>query len=248
MHHGTAGMSMPSGPASLVASWSSAWGHWALMVGAMMFPVTAPHVRVVAVRSLWLRRHRSAALFLVGYVAVWLLSGAILLAVLVPLGAPHVDWSWVAATLVVAALWQVSGPRKRVLRRCGSLRLGKAAGVAADVDCARAGLRSGLRCLVTCWPAMLAMAMSHHLLLMAGVLAVMLTERARGANPMRRAGRPLEAGVLAGFASGSLPSPLPRCGDRPRRTEGERSPRGKVWFSFAPSACCAGQAGSLRLT
>ena len=42
--------------------------------------------------------------------------------------------------------------------------------------------------------------MSHHLLLMAGLLAVMLTERARGANPMRRAGRPLEAWVLAGFA------------------------------------------------
>jgi len=47
---------------------------------------------------------------------------------------------------------------------------------------------------------MLAMALSHNLLLMAGLLTVMLSERARGPNPMRRAGRPIEAWVLVGFA------------------------------------------------
>jgi hypothetical protein len=47
---------------------------------------------------------------------------------------------------------------------------------------------------------MVAMALSHSLLLMAGVLAVLLSERARGANPVRRAGRPHEALVLGGFA------------------------------------------------
>ena len=76
MHPGMSGMSMPSESESPVAAWSGAWGHWALMVGAMMLPVAAPHVRVVAVRSLWSRRHRSAGLFLVGYLALWLLAGA----------------------------------------------------------------------------------------------------------------------------------------------------------------------------
>ena len=47
---------------------------------------------------------------------------------------------------------------------------------------------------------MVAMALSHSLLLMAGVLVVLLSERARGANPLRRAGRPREALVIGGFA------------------------------------------------
>ena len=56
---------------------------------------------------------------------------------------------------------------------------------------------------------MVAMALSHSLLLMAGVLAVLLSERARGANPVRRAGRPHEALVLGGFAvAAALAAPL----------------------------------------
>ena len=182
-----------------VAAWAAAWGHWVLMVLAMMLPVAAPHVRVVAMRSLWSRRHRAAVVFLVGYVAVWLSLAPYSWRCSSPWdGAPR--RAWLVGILLVAAAWQVSRPRKRVLRRCGALRLGAAAGIAADLNCAGAGLRSGLRCMVTCWPAMLAMAVSHRLLLMAGLLAVMLTERARGANPLRRAGRPLEAWALGGFA------------------------------------------------
>ena len=48
---------------------------------------------------------------------------------------------------------------------------------------------------------MLAMALSHSLVLMVGLTVVLLSERARGANPQRRGGRPLEAWVLAGFAA-----------------------------------------------
>ncbi len=197
---GMEGMSMPSGSETFGAAWTEDWGHWVLMVLGMMLPVAAPHVRFVAMRSIWSRRHRAGVVFLLGYVLVWLVAGAVLLMMLVALGMEHVDASWLVGILLVAALWQVSGPRKRVLRRCGVLRLGAAAGIAADLNCARAGLRSGLRCMVTCWPAMLAMAVSHNLFLMAGLLAVMLTERARGANPVHRAGRPQEVWALAGFA------------------------------------------------
>lgn len=203
MHHAGmdhAGMSMSANSETFGAAWAGAWGHWVLMVLAMMLPVAAPHVRLVAMRSLWSRRHRAVVVFLLGYVAVWLVVGAVLLAVLVALGMEHLDGAWLVGILLVAAAWQVSRPRRRVLRRCRAIRLGAAAGIAADLNCARAGLGSGLRCMVTCWPAMLAMAVSHSLLLMVGLLAVMLTERARGANPLRRAGRPLEAWALGGFA------------------------------------------------
>ena len=185
-----------------VAEWSQLSTYWVLMVLAMMLPVIAPHVRTVGLRSLWSRRHRSTFFYVVGYVALWAGLGAVLEAALVTLGlGHHHDGTYLLPiALLLAAAWQVSFPRRRVLRRCAPLRLGVSSGVAADIDCTRAGVRSGLRCLVECWPVMLAMALSHSLVLMAGVTVVLLTERARGANPVRRAGRPLEAWLLAGFA------------------------------------------------
>jgi len=196
-HHG---MAATPDSKSQWAMWPGALGHWTLMVGAMMLPIVAPQVRRVALRSVWSRRQRGAASFLLGYVVVWLVLGAVLLAVLAALDSSRPPTLWLVVVLLAAAFWQVSGARRRVLRRCAALRLGAATGLAADLDCARAGLRSGLRCAFTCGPLMVAMALSHSLLLMGGVLAVLLTERARGPNPVRRAGRPHEALALAGFA------------------------------------------------
>jgi Predicted metal-binding integral membrane protein (DUF2182) len=209
MHEGHHAMGPSTNMQSTWTSWLGAWQHWALMVGAMMLPIVAPQVRRVALRSVWSRRHRAAVSFVLGYVVVWLVLGAVLISVLLAIGDEQRLAPWLALVLLVAAAWQVSGPRRRMLRRCASLRLGAATGPAADLDCARAGLRSGLRCAFTCGPLMVAMAMSHSLLLMAGVMAVLLTERARGANPLRRAGRPHEALVIGGFAVvAALAAPL----------------------------------------
>ena len=181
-------------------SWTDAWSHWVLMVVAMMLPVVAPQVRTVAMRSLWTRRQRSSGAFLIGYVAVWVVVGGVLLGPLVALDAYPLGAAWLVGILLVAAAWQVSAPRRRLLRRCASLRLGVADGRAADVDCARAGLRSGVRCLATCGPIMLAMLAGHSVLLMAALLVVLLSERSRGPDPVRRAGRPREAWMLVGIA------------------------------------------------
>jgi len=185
---------------SFATAWSMAWSHWVLMVAAMMLPVLAPQVRTLAMRSLWPRRQRSAAFFVVGYAVVWVVAGGALLAALVALGVEPLGLPWLIGILLVAAVWQVSTPRKRVMRRCGSLRLGAATGLSADLNCARVGVRAGGRCLVTCGPLMLAMVASHSLLLMAGLLAVMLSERSRGPDPRRRVGRPLEAWAIVGLA------------------------------------------------
>ncbi len=200
-HHEMAGMVMPSDREGFVTAWSSAWGGWTSMVLAMMLPVVAPQVRTLALRSLWSRRQRSAGFFSLGYVAVWLLAGAALLAALVALDAEPLGTAWLIGLLLVAAAWQVSGPRRRFLRRCGSLRLREPTGSAADLNCVRVGVRSGGRCLFTCGPLMLTMVASHSVLLMVGLLGVMLSERSRGPDPVRRAGRPLEAWVVAGFAA-----------------------------------------------
>ena len=105
--------------------------------GRMMLPVAAPHVRAVAVRSLWSRRHRSAA-SLPGRVRRrvarrWRRAAG---GARRPRDAPTSTGTWLVGILLVAAAWQVSGPRRRVLRRCGSLRLGSGRG-----DRRRPGLR-----------------------------------------------------------------------------------------------------------
>ena len=186
------------------SSWAERWTHWLLMVGAMMLPVAARQVRAVGQRSLWSRRHRSAGFFVLGYVALWAAVGAVLVTVVIGTGLDHGSSDLLVVSLLLAAAWQTSVPRRRLVRRCEALKLGAPSGLAADVDCTRLGLRSGVRCLQECWPAMIAMALSQSLLLMIGLTVVLLTERGRGANPQRRAGRPLEALVLAGFAAVAL--------------------------------------------
>ena len=71
-------------------------------------------------RSLWRRRHRAIAWFLLGYLAVWPSLGAALVGVLVAIGEPPPAVVLAAASSRRPA-WQVSRPRRRVMRRCGSL-------------------------------------------------------------------------------------------------------------------------------
>lgn len=187
--------------------------HWPLMVLAMMLPVAAPQARLVALRSLWPRRHRSAVLFVAGYLAVWLALGVGVVMPLAVLGATSAP-AWAAPALVaLAALWHLAPPRRRLLRRCGSLRLRAADGRAADRNCALVGVRSGARCVASCGPAMLPMALhpgsGTGIVLMAVVLAVMLDERADGPNPATRAGHPRQAAALVAVAGlVALPSVL----------------------------------------
>jgi len=197
----------PESPGLGWASWMPAWGGWMLMVLAMMLPVIAPHARQVAVRSLWPRRHRAMACYLAGYLAVWAVTGAAIVAALHGVGWPHPPAVVTVAALACAALWQTSPPRRRVMRRCGNVRIGAVRGLAADRDCAAAGWRAGLRCAFTCGPVMLAMAVGHHYpALMAGLLVLLLTERAAGPNPGQRVGRPLEAWCLMGYAAVLTPA------------------------------------------
>ena len=53
------------------------WLRWSLMVLAMMLPLTIDAVRATAIRSLWRRRDRAVAVWLCGYLAPWLLLGAV---------------------------------------------------------------------------------------------------------------------------------------------------------------------------
>lgn len=168
---------------------------WAVMVVAMMGPIVLPAIVHVAGSSLRWRRNRAALEFTAAYLAIWLVFGAVLMAI-----APLTFERGVAAVpvlvlvLAAGALWQVSPAKVRTLRNCHRSIPLPPTGLRATAACARFGWVHGLACLGTCWPTMAVMAIvpSGHLLWSLALTPVLLAER--------RAIRPKRAARLVGLA------------------------------------------------
>lgn len=149
---------------------------WMLMVFAMMLPPMRDSVRAIAFASLWARRHRAMAGFLLGYLAPWLI-----------LGIPVVllrEETWThtyaapTAVFLVAALWQMTPMHARALIACHRTQPLAPTGWRADRDCLRFGCNIGFACISSCWPLMLACALTgHSLTAMIGGMALGLAER-----------------------------------------------------------------------
>ena len=176
------------------------WLLWSLMVTAMMLPVVNPVVCRVAAGGLWARRPHTVAEVVVGYLVPWLgvgLAGIVVVREMLP---GMVEPRVVAGALVVAAVWHVAPPRRRLLSRCGSVQPGALVGRRASVDALRNGWTVGVRCVATCGPAMAVLLLSHGVLLMLGVTAVLWSERVRGPNPADRPAHPAQAAALLALA------------------------------------------------
>lgn len=179
--------------------WRS-WFVWSLMVVAMMLPLVTPVVCRVAAGGLWARRARTVTEFVMGYLTPWLTVGLVGLVLVRWLRPGTVGTREVAGVLVLAAVWHVAPPRRLLLRRCGAVQPGALTGLRASVDAVRNGWTTGLRCVATCGPAMAVMLVSHGLVLMVGVTAVLWSERLRGPNPAERPAQPAQAAVLLALA------------------------------------------------
>jgi predicted metal-binding membrane protein len=150
---------------------------WMLMVAAMMLPLLMYSIRSVAFASLWARRHRAIAAFLLGYAGPWLAIGVAVAAILSSLHWLHSDFV-AAGGFVLAALWLLTRQRKRAFQACHRTRPLAPLGWQADRDCILYGCMIGVSCARTCWPLMLACACTGHgLIAMAGGLFVGLYER-----------------------------------------------------------------------
>lgn len=190
----------PLGPPRPAGVWA-AWTWWLLMVSATMLPVAARAAGRVARGSLWRRRHRAMLEYLLGYLVVWALCGLALVGLVAALR-PGGPAPWVQpVVLATAAGWHTTSVRCRVLRRCGATGFVAVHTWRADRDCVAAGLTYGRRCVLTCGPAMAAMAFDHGLTVMVVVTAVLWRERAPGPNPDQRVGRRGQAYSLAALAA-----------------------------------------------
>jgi predicted metal-binding membrane protein len=130
---------------------------WALMVLAMMLPLAIAPLWHVRERSFARRRGRSMALFIAGFIAVWMLAGVILqtAALLTRLMVPE-PLACFGLALAIALLWQVSPAKQWFLNRCHQRRPLAAFGFAANLDAFGFGVRNGAACAGACWALMLA--------------------------------------------------------------------------------------------
>lgn len=127
---------------------------WILMVVAMMSPLVGGSLAYVA-RSVHRSQKAPATLaFLLGYLAIWILSGLVLVLAALVLSLAAGGAAWVAA-LVIALVWTMSPLAQQARNdshRCA--RIG-AFGLNAQADSCWLGLRNGLACLLACWPVMI---------------------------------------------------------------------------------------------
>ena len=161
-------------------------GRWHVMVLAMMVPILALKARDVAFRSLPERRHRAILLFLIGYFVPWSIAGvpAAIVHALLPAHAP-----WTAgAAFAAAAGWVLFPVRERAMvMSYGHEPAIAPEGLEADRDCFLAGTVVGSWCVLSCWPLMLACAISGHHLFAAGAGALLGIVDRRSFRPQKRA-------------------------------------------------------------
>lgn len=158
-------------------------GGWTLMVVAMMYPLLGEPIRKLAMASAASRRARATAIFLAGYTFPWLAfglgCGVLSIAKDSYLGA-RADPSLAVAGFALAAIWAWTPARRHALQACRSAAPSREPGWPADVDCLRHGGLAGWNCVLSCWAAMAALALTHHgAVTMAVVTVLLLVERHR---------------------------------------------------------------------
>jgi hypothetical protein len=170
---------------------------WMLMVAAMMLPLVTDTIRFVASASLWARRHRAIAGFVLGYFIPWLAVGVV--AATIRKGNWTHTYAAPALAFLAAAWWQKSVTYRRAMSACQSTWPIAPLGWCADRDCLRFGNFIGLACIRTCWPLMFACEFAGHgLVAMIGGMVVGLIERRRSRR--RRHSAALVATVaMAGY-------------------------------------------------
>jgi predicted metal-binding membrane protein len=150
---------------------------WLLMTVAMMFPAMVGPAHGAAIRSLWTRRNRAIAMFLFGYLIVWMLMGVAISAALLSLGLNGRVFS-IAMAFGAAAAWQLTPVKRWALKACHRAMPLAARGWRADYDCLRYGCAMGAYCIASCGALMLACSLAGHSLVpMISGTAIIIAER-----------------------------------------------------------------------
>jgi len=152
-----------------------------------MSPTLIAPVHHILKRSFKRRRARSVALFVVGYAAIWMASGGILILAMLMLNllAPG-SYLPAIGVGIVALVWQCSPIKQRCLNRGHNHSELAAFGVAADLDALRFGITHGFWCVGSCWALMLfpMLLWEWHFAAMAAVTFLIISERFEQPRPL----------------------------------------------------------------
>jgi predicted metal-binding membrane protein len=204
---------MDAGPGTALGSLGWFTGVWVTMMVAMMLPSLAPAAAVFAAS---VRRESSRILlFAGGYLLVWSVAGIGAYG-LFELGkrlfagslAWHGGGRWLAAgVLALAALYQLTPPKRAFLARCrGAERFLGSSPHASRAGALAIGLRNGGWCLGCSWALMAALFALGVMSLtwMASIAALIAFEKV---GPRGRGARLATAGVLVVLAVAILAAP-----------------------------------------
>lgn len=163
-HHSAAGAGAPA------ARMATATGAWILMVLAMMLPGAVPMLdRFALIAASRPSRSRLILCVVAGFVTVWTLVGLALLAA--DLGLHRIvdavpslaarPWAVAAGLFLVAAAFQLSGPKSAALMRCRTpqwfIRTRWTGGTDPGADSYAIGAAYGWSCVSCCWALMAVM-------------------------------------------------------------------------------------------
>jgi predicted metal-binding membrane protein len=158
-------------PASLAAGST-------LMLVAMMAPALIAPILHVRLQSFRTRRARAVALFVTGYVLVWLPAGALLTAIALAGTLFMGPLALTTTAVAAAAIWQCSPAKQSCLNRNHAHMALAAFGAAADRDAFRFGVTHAWWCLGSCWALMLVpMLLPFALAAMAAAAFLIVSER-----------------------------------------------------------------------
>jgi predicted metal-binding membrane protein len=151
---------------------------WGLMALAMMVPTAMPAVQHASGKSLYWRRRRAAAEFLLPFLALWTSFGVLGLGPLASWGPSGSDFALPIA-LGAAALWQLTPLKLGALRACHRSRPLPPRGWRASRGVADFALHNGAACLASCWAMMATAAVSGpgRLLWMGALTGAMTVEK-----------------------------------------------------------------------
>ena len=206
---------MDAGPGAQLGAFDWFAATWLVMMAAMMLPAIVPQAAQLRTPARPTRGPLSLVMFLVGYLAVWLLAGALaylLLKAASTAAGSLFAWnragSWTAAAvLAIAAAYQLTRSKRTSLARCrGPLAAAELARAQQPGRAVSLGVHAGLSCVASSWALMAALfalgAMS--LVWMALVSVLVVAERLA---PRAARARLLAVPVLLALAVGVALAP-----------------------------------------
>jgi hypothetical protein len=171
---------------------SPGWMMMAVMVVAMMMPMSLVHVGDVAMRSPG-RRHRAAALFLLGYLLVWIAAQAVIAGAVRGI-ATVAGWMPAACmAAAAAAAWELAAGRRRWHSGAHPARSFTGGGWRAYQH-ASYGAVTAIGCVRSCWALMAVCTVFAHSI---PVMVVLFAVQMSGRHRLRRPHALVVAAVLA---------------------------------------------------